>query len=369
MEIKLLKNNDEYLLAIKEKNNDKIFEFEKFFPILENAIKIRVNADVEVLDLNGDGLKDLIAVPDLNTSIGINSWLYVFLGSEKGFSNIPYTSKETLIDQESLRPTSLTLVPDEASLIAVSFGAPIRGGVVFNLSINDKKLVIKKIKQLKAPIIENGYSPVYIGSFSSSIGDHLSLISVEGNKIKVTLFNPDKDYEISHSGSYSTVGAQSIISSGIKKQTLLGKLDEEGLIIPFQTGPKLLLILENDKLSVTPFKKSSKKLSTTQNKNVLSEIEEIRQNLENEKLSINNKKIKDLVRESVNFENINLKAPKKIVQENLKLYQKKTVKIIQTKSIIPKIRVKPEANKNNNTPSCSPFNICVTKRTQSIMFY
>ena len=283
--------------------------------------------DVEVLDLNGDGLKDLIAVPDLNTSIGFNSWLYVFLGSEKGFSNIPYTSKETLIDQESLRPTSLALVPDEASLIAVSFGAPIRGGVVFNLSINDKKLVIKKIKQLKAPIIENGYSPVYIGSFSSSIGDHLSLISVERNKIKVTLFNPDKDYGISHSGSYSTVGAQSIISSGIKKQTLLGKLDEEGLIIPFQTGPKLLLILENDKLSVTPFKKSSKKLSTTQNKNVLSEIEEIRQNLENEKLSINNKKIKDLVRESVNFENINLKAPKKIVQENLKLYQKKTVKI------------------------------------------
>ncbi|MDA9671861.1 VCBS repeat-containing protein, partial [bacterium] len=69
--------------------------------------------DVEVLDLNGDGLKDLIAVPDLNTSIGFNSWLYVFLGSDKGFSNIPYTLKETLIDQENLRPTSLTLVSDE----------------------------------------------------------------------------------------------------------------------------------------------------------------------------------------------------------------------------------------------------------------
>ena len=225
--------------------------------------------DVEVTDLNGDGLKDLIAVPDLQTSIGLNSWLYVFIGLEKGFSNIPYTLREPLFDQGNLRPTSLSLIPNEPSLIAVSFGSPVREGRVFNLSINDEKLNIKNIKQLSASIIENGYAPVYVGSFSSSQGDHLSLISAEGNKIKVALFTPQEDFKISHSGSFPTLGVKSIISSEIKKYTLSEKIDKEGLIIPFQTGPQFLLTVENNKLKITSLKELGKKPFVNQNKKAL----------------------------------------------------------------------------------------------------
>ena len=34
--------------------------------------------DIELIDINKDGLKDLVGTPDLSISIGINNWLYVF---------------------------------------------------------------------------------------------------------------------------------------------------------------------------------------------------------------------------------------------------------------------------------------------------
>ena len=283
--------------------------------------------DVEVSDINGDGLEDLIAVPDLNTSIGLNSWLYVFTGLEKGFTEIPYTLKETLFDQTNLRPTSLSLIQNEPSSIAVSFGAPVRESVIFNLSINDKKLIIKKTKYLLAPIIENGYAPVYVGSFSSSMGNHLSLISAEGNKLKLVLFSPENDFKISHSGSYFIDGVKSIISLGIKKYTLSEKLNEEGLIIPFQAGPQFLLTIENNELLVSPFKEQSIKPVMSQNKQVLSEIEKIRESLENEKISFSNKNIKELVKESINLEKNDSRIKKNIIEQNSNSYQKQTLKI------------------------------------------
>ena len=312
--------------------------------------------DVEVSDLNGDGLKDLIAVPDLHTSIGLNSWLYVFTGLEKGFSNIPYLLKETLFDQGNLRPTSLSLIPNEPSLIAVSFGAPVREGRVFNLSINDEKLIIKNINKFSAPIIENGYAPVYVGSFSSLMGDHLSLISAEGDKIKVALFNPQKDFKISHSGSFPTSSVKSIISSEIKKYALSEKLDKEGLIIPFQAGPQFLLTVENNKLSITPFKELSKKPFTNQNKKVLSEIEKIRKNLENEKISISNNKIKKNVKESVNFDNDDLKTGKNIIQEESNSYQKQALKMpSDQKELMVRIPLKPKTDYSSLSPTLGDF--------------
>ena len=312
--------------------------------------------DVEVTDLNGDGLKDLIAVPDLHTSIGLNSWLYVFIGLEKGFSNIPYTLREPLFDQGNLRPTSLSLIPNEPSLIAVSFGSPVREGRVFNLSINDEKLNIKNIKQLSASIIENGYAPVYVGSFSSSQGDHLSLISAEGNKIKVALFTPQEDFKISHSGSFPTLGVKSIISSEIKKYTLSEKIDKEGLIIPFQTGPQFLLTVENNKLTITSFKELGKKPFVNQNKKVLSEIQKIRINLENEKLFINNSKTKELVKESINFDNDDLRTSKNINQEASDSYQKQTLKIpLDQKALAVQASPKSKTDYSSLSPTLGDF--------------
>lgn len=39
------------------------------------------------------------------------------------------------------------------------------------------------------------------------------------------------------------------------------------------------------------------------------------------------------------------------------------------RSMMPKISVKPAANKNNNMPNCNPFNVCSKRRIQFTSAY
>ena len=57
---------------IEDYIDNKIFEFEKFFPILENAIKIRVNADVEVANFLSGGI-DSTSIVKIQTDQNIKT--------------------------------------------------------------------------------------------------------------------------------------------------------------------------------------------------------------------------------------------------------------------------------------------------------
>ena len=92
-------------------------------------------ADGELLDVNGDQHKDLILIPNLFAAIGDQVWFYVFLGSDSGFSEVPLTFDESLLDLTTIRPSNLTLVPGGSPALAISFGAPVRYGMIFDLSL------------------------------------------------------------------------------------------------------------------------------------------------------------------------------------------------------------------------------------------
>ena len=94
--------------------------------------------DIELIDINGDGLKDLVVTPDLFTSIGFNDWLYVFLGSEENiFLKEPYTYGEAPFEQSGLKPTSLAMIPNKSNMLSVSFGSPVRYAISFIITFKN----------------------------------------------------------------------------------------------------------------------------------------------------------------------------------------------------------------------------------------
>ena len=92
-------------------------------------------ADGEIIDINGDQQPDLVLIPNLFAAIGDQVWFYVFLGNANGFSKQPLTIDGSLLELTTIRPSSLTLVPGHSPKLAVSFGAPVRYGMVFDIQV------------------------------------------------------------------------------------------------------------------------------------------------------------------------------------------------------------------------------------------
>ncbi len=278
--------------------------------------------DIELIDINGDGLKDLVGTPNLFTSIGANDWLYVFLGVKNSvFSKKPYTYREVPLGQNSLKPTNLALVSNNPTMLSVSFGSPVRSAILFTISFKDSQLILKKFNKLSAPIIENGYSPVYTKRFSSNSTNYVAMLSLENNKVNSVLFNVEKEFLLSHSKSLPVGNVKSIIGSGIKRQPLSNDSSDEGLIIPFLSGDSLLLYLEKNELKIKEKKLVKRIALPEKKKKVFKEIEKIRENLESEK-------IKTLVKKAFN-------PPIKeepSVQKSYEKYQKSVqdIPVIQT---------------------------------------
>ena len=250
--------------------------------------------DIELIDINNDGLKDLVGTPDLSTSIGVNNWLYVFLGLKNYiFSKEPYTYKEAPFKHKGLKPTSLAVVLKNSNMLSVSFGSPARYAALFNIGFNGNQLVLEKFNKLSAPIIDNGYSPVYVESFYSDSANYIALLSLENNKINAALFNTEKDFLISHSESFHIENVKSIIGSGINRQLISNESLDEVLRIPFLSGDLFILHLDKKKLTIKEEKFFNRTILPEKNKKVFKEIENIRENLENEK-------IKTLVRKTLN---------------------------------------------------------------------
>jgi len=212
-------------------------------------------ADGEVVDINNDNHLDLILIPNLNVEIGEQTWFYLFLGSTDGFSSEPLTIKESLLDLTTIRPSNLSLVPGGIPKLAVSFGSPVRKGMVFDIEVSNNSSYIKNPQLLSAPIISNGYGVVYIGGFKSNGGHYIALLSPERGKVNVAVFDVGQSLDLLQSKTIKTEDARYLLGKDIQP-TLTNLSQESGLLVPFGSDEVFLLsmvdgdaVLSNTSLS------------------------------------------------------------------------------------------------------------------------
>ena len=207
-------------------------------------------ADAEILDINDDLYMDIILIPDLFASAETEDWVYIFLGSENGFSKTPITLNGPLLNFSTIRPSNLSLVPGGSPSLVVSFGSPVRSGLLFDIEVNDNNANIKNTKIISAPIINNGYGAVYVGGFVNENRNYVALISPEKGKLKTAVFEFKEEVELIYTQSINIKKSKNILGSGI--QSFSSKTsDMEGLLVPFATDQVLLISVLNQELIVS----------------------------------------------------------------------------------------------------------------------
>ena len=190
--------------------------------------------DGELVDINNDTYKDLILIPDLYAAIGNQAWCYIFLGDKNGFSDYAITIKESLLGLSTIRPSNLSIVPGESVMLAVSFGSPIRKGMVFDIEVVNREVQIKESMLLSAPIISNGYGSVYIGGFMNDKSNYIALLSTEGNNLKTAIFDGKRPYNLLLSESITIDDARYLMGSDLQQYKSKDH-QSNGLLVPFGT--------------------------------------------------------------------------------------------------------------------------------------
>jgi len=220
----------------------------------ENDLIIK---DCEIVDLNGDGMEEIILIPSLITAFEDQPWLYVFLGNSSGFRNQPLTYQDTPFDLEIIRPLNLTLLSDVTQKVGVCFGSPIRQGMIFNITISNDSLVLENIKKISTPTTSNGYGVLQMEGFTSAGSEFITIISAEENALKTAILSMDKDFEVIHSETIAFDNASNILATDI--QSYKSKLPEEnGLLIPFRSSGVYLLSLQGKNVFLSKTSMSDK---------------------------------------------------------------------------------------------------------------
>ena len=126
------------------------------------------------------------------------------------------TIKESLLDLTTIRPSNLSLVPGGIPKLAVSFGSPVRKGMVFDIEVSNNSSYIKNSQLLSAPIVSNGYGVVYIGGFKSNGGHYIALLSPERGMVNVAVFDVGQSFDLLQSKTIKTEDARYLLGKDIQ---------------------------------------------------------------------------------------------------------------------------------------------------------
>jgi len=210
--------------------------------------------DALIWDLNGDGHEELVAILNgiMQVGDGENNhrWLYVFSGSDSGFSSEPTTLSTNLEGTGLINPSNLTTIPGLDQSLAVACGSPLRGGLILQIESSENGWTIQESTVITSPAIQNGYAKVFVGAFVSAEGSYLSLISQEGSNLKTSIFDISQGFTLSNSTSLPLGDARRILGADIQPFQSTAS-SQRGLLIPFGTDDVMMLTTQNNKQVLT----------------------------------------------------------------------------------------------------------------------
>jgi hypothetical protein len=206
--------------------------------------------DAEIIDLDGDGFFELVATIDPYFRDNNSSWLFVFPGTKSGFSSEPISLSSESLNLGRVRPSNLTLIPGGSPQLGVSFGAPLRQAMTFDIDLSENDISLSNVQMLSAPIIMDGYGGVYVGGFISGEDHYFAMISPEGNKLKIAIFNVTQNFKLIQSDLLVVDDARLLLGASVQgfRST---RFSDAGLIIPYGTDDVFLLEMTNDEISMS----------------------------------------------------------------------------------------------------------------------
>lgn len=200
--------------------------------------------DAKFSDLNQDGGVELVVI----IQSGNNSeWIKVFEWNGSGFSSNQKSIRNGAPGTDKIRPSNLT---SYSNLFSVSVLSPSRRADLFTLQI--KNGVLEKSNSLaqSAPLVKNGYGPVYTGLFSGEGETFVALVSPEGNVLKTTVFSVSTPGKEIASDILVVNGARVVLGPDIQPFDE-DKDGQDELLIPFATGEVYVLGLTDNGLTFT----------------------------------------------------------------------------------------------------------------------
>lgn len=206
--------------------------------------------DGSLIDLDYDGLVELVIIPKIINIDDYNPWLYVFKGLSNTFTNEPFSYSQAPLSLTAMRPSSLTLTGDITYPLGVYFGSPIRKGMVFSLEISGDRLKLNDSKFLSNPNSGSGYSVVQMSSFSTDNRDYISYVSVENDSLHTTIFNVKDDYTILSSSTMLFGEGVLKLSKPMMPRNSKNK-GKDGLLIPTNSNEVILLNLLDSEVVVS----------------------------------------------------------------------------------------------------------------------
>ncbi|MEE8334851.1 MAG: VCBS repeat-containing protein [Candidatus Neomarinimicrobiota bacterium] len=213
------------------------------------ALKI---TDAKLLDLNGDGLPELLAAVTTLADNGKEKqpWLFVFSWQEDSFSSKPFSLYNSSGAVDRYRPFNLA-VEKKSRTAAVSLASPSRKGMLIDIALIENNLNLSAFQVVQPKIINNGYGHVYVGLFSREGTTLLALICPEGNGLKAAVYSVGESLEEISSDLLIMNGARRLLGSAIMAHDE-NKDGNEELLLPFETGEVLALSLEGKNIILKP---------------------------------------------------------------------------------------------------------------------
>jgi len=205
--------------------------------------------DIKFFDLNNDGIQELIVAQKGNKN---NNWLSVFEWNGQNFVKKKEPLKNEKKPIDLIRPSNLASF---ANIFSAAFSSPTRSSTVFSLEIQEGTLLGSNSQFNTAPLISNGYGPVYVGMFKNKGEGYAALISPEGNILKTSVFSLSNINQKVVSDILPLNGARVISAPDIQPFDENSDGNQE-LLIPFATGEVYSLALTDSGLTFTKSKLS-----------------------------------------------------------------------------------------------------------------